>query len=52
MAKNRKWFYEPKNGVDFEFDESVTEKTKPFKLEKKLEEATRDNLKIIDYVSI
>jgi len=49
MEKNRKWFYEPEGGGDWEFDEKVTEKTGPFVLEKAVEEATRDNLKIVDY---
>ncbi len=51
MEKNRKWFYEPEGGGDWEFDRTVTEKTEPFVLEEKVAEATRDNLKIIDFVS-
>ena len=51
MEENRKWFKEPEGGGDWEFDETVTEKTEPFLKEKMIEEARRDNMKIIDYVS-
>ncbi len=51
MEKNRKWFSEPEGGGDWVFDETVTEKTEPFLKEEMIEEATRDNMKIIDYVS-
>ena len=49
LEKNRKWF---QDGNNLEFDESVTEKTKPFRVEKMIDEAVQDyNQKIIDYVS-
>ena len=50
LEKNRKWF--KGNGKNLEFDESVTEKLKPFALEKVVDEAVDEyNQKIIDYVS-
>ncbi len=33
------------------FDKTVTDKTKPFRLEEKVAEAARDNVRFIDYVS-
>lgn len=45
IENNRKFFKE--EGADLEFDE--TEKTKPFKFEGALDEAIKDNMKIIDY---
>eukprot|EP00986_Skeletonema_menzelii_P011070 scaffold5593_cov94-Skeletonema_menzelii.AAC.1 len=47
LEKNRKWF---QDGNNLKFDESVTEKTKPFRVEKMIDEAVQDyNQKIIDY---
>jgi len=51
MEKNRKWFDEPEGGGTWEFDKTVTEKTKPFLLEATVDEATRVDMKIVDYVS-
>ncbi len=51
MEKNRKWFSEPEEGGDWTFDETVTEKTEPFVLEGKVERATKENIRFIDFVS-
>jgi len=54
MELNRKWFKEPVtdgNAGDWEFDKTVTEKTEPFLLEAAVDAATKDNMKIVDYVS-
>mmetsp|Transcript_17637 Transcript_17637/g.35242 ORF Transcript_17637/g.35242 Transcript_17637/m.35242 type:complete len:474 (+) Transcript_17637:48-1469(+) len=49
MEKNRKWFDEPEGGGEWRFDKTVTEKTKPFLLEATVDEATRVDMKIVDY---
>ena len=50
IEENRKWFtYE--NG-SWKFDETRTEKTEKFPVEKELEILMEDNIQIIDYVSM
>lgn len=52
IEKNRKFFEETQGDGDWKFDESVTEKTEPFKLENKIKEETKENFKIVDYVRV
>ncbi|KAK1733750.1 lipase class 3 family protein [Skeletonema marinoi] len=53
MELNRKWYKEPVdedgNAGDWEFDKTVTEKNESFLLEAAVEEAAKDNMKIVDY---
>lgn len=50
LKLNRKWFLQPDPGALLQFDPNETS-NEPMALEAKLTELTKDNFKIVDYVS-